>query len=85
MKSQLIKIGNSQGVRIPKSLIEKSGIGRHVEIKAGKNRIVIAGASSPRAGWAEAFRAMALRGDDQLLDGDRLGTTRFDAREWRWK
>lgn len=85
MKTQLIKIGNSQGVRIPKALIEKSGIGRHVEIKASKNRIVIAGATGPRAGWAEAFRAMAARGDDALLDADRLGATTFDRSEWQWK
>jgi antitoxin MazE len=85
MKTQIIKIGNSQGVRIPKALLEQSGLGRHVEIRVSKNRIVIAGASGPRAGWAEAFRVMAARGDDTLLDGDRLGTTAFDASEWQWK
>jgi antitoxin MazE len=68
MKTRIVKIGNSQGIRIPKSLLERSKIGEEVELEAEDNRIIIRSAKRPRQGWEAAFRAMAERGDDALLD-----------------
>ncbi|HEX8069876.1 MAG TPA: AbrB/MazE/SpoVT family DNA-binding domain-containing protein [Pyrinomonadaceae bacterium] len=63
-----MRIGNSWGVRIPKPLLERSGLTDEVEIEAQADQLVIRPARRPREGWAEAFRAMAERGDDALIE-----------------
>jgi len=83
MKARIVRIGNSRGVRIPKPLIEQTGLGEDVEIMVRGNTLVICSAARPRSGWAEAFRDMAAHGDDNLLDQPRA--TRWDEDEWRWR
>jgi antitoxin MazE len=82
MKARIIRIGNSRGIRIPKSLLEQSRLTDEVSLEARENEIVIRPARRPREGWADAFRAMAGRGDDHLLDESR--STSFDETEWEW-
>jgi antitoxin MazE len=84
MKARIVKIGNSRGIRIPKPLIAQAGLKGEVEINVEENRLVISPAERPRADWAEAFRGMAGKGDDVLLDGDLFGN-RWDEEEWEWK
>ena len=50
MKSSIVRIGNSQGVRIPKALLEEAGISGRVKLRAEEGRIVIERASNPREG-----------------------------------
>ena len=83
MKTRIVRIGNSQGIRIPKPLLEQSGLGEEVELEVRRDEIVIRAASRPRAGWDEAFQAMAARGDDALLDPD-AQSTEWDNEEWSW-
>lgn len=68
IRTQVVKIGNSRGVRIPKPFIDQTRLGNEVEIAVQRGTIVIRSISRPRNGWAEQFRAMAEQGDDQLLD-----------------
>ena len=68
MKTRIVRIGNSQGIRIPKLLIEQAGLSGEVEVIVRNNSLVIRAAAHPRAGWAAAFQKMAERGDDRLLD-----------------
>lgn len=82
MKTHIVKIGNSQGVRIPKLLLERSKLADEVELEARDDQIVIRSARQPRHGWADAFRAMAERGDDKLLD--KSLSTRWAEDEWQW-
>jgi antitoxin MazE len=84
MKTRIVKIGNSQGVRIPKLLLERSNITEEVELEAQDNRIVIRSAKQPRAGWERAFLEMAARDDDRLLDENLPAQTRWDEDEWQW-
>jgi len=70
MRTHIIKIGNSQGIRIPKSLLEQSGITADVELEAEKHRIVIRPIRTARYGWESAFKRMAQNGDDILEDGE---------------
>jgi antitoxin MazE len=84
MKTRIVRIGNSRGVRIPKLLLQQTGLSDEVTIEAEGNRLVIRRASRPREGWDEAFRKMALAGDDRLLDGDLASTSRWDESEWQW-
>ena len=85
MKVRIVKIGNSRGIRIPKPLLEESGLDGEVEIAAQGDSLVISPSKEPRAGWAAAFRAMSERGDDELLGGDRPLSARWDEDEWEWQ
>lgn len=82
IQARIVRIGNSQGVRIPKLLLEQAGIGERVELEVMEGQIAIRPAGSARVGWAEQFAAMAKVGDDALLDGA-SGST-WDAEEWEW-
>ncbi len=68
MKSAIVKIGNSQGVRIPKVLLEQSGLKGEVTLEVTDGSIVIRPVRRPREGWEAAFAKMAAEGDDRLLD-----------------
>jgi antitoxin MazE len=67
MKVRIVRIGNSQGIRIPKLLLERSNLAE-VELEAEDNRIIIRSTKQPRQDWESAFLAMAELGDDELLD-----------------
>jgi antitoxin MazE len=82
MKARIIRIGNSQGVRIPKPLLEQTGLTDEVELEVRADEIVIRSARSVRAGWGAAFRRMAEAGDDELLE--ELTETEWDREEWEW-
>jgi antitoxin MazE len=82
VRTPIIRIGNSRGIRIPKLLIEQLGLGAEVELILEDDRLVIRSPSSARRDWEAQFRAMAERGDDRLLD-DAVPTI-WDATEWEW-
>lgn len=83
MKVDLVRIGNSRGVRIPKSLIEQCGFESQVEMRVEGSQLIIAPAQRVRDGWEQTFGAMAECGDDEPLLPDDL-TTDFDEKEWEW-
>ena len=82
MKARIVRIGNSRGIRIPKPLIEQTGLGADVEMVVQGNALVICPVARPRAGWDDAFRGMAAQSDDELLDETRR--TRWDTDDWQW-
>ena len=83
MKIELVRIGNSRGIRIPKPLIEQCGFGDIVELRVEQDRLVIAPNRSPRQGWKAAFAAAGSPTNDPLLlEG--LPPNEFDAEEWTW-
>jgi antitoxin MazE len=84
IKARIIKIGNSQGIRIPKLLLEQVDLGEEVELEVQEGQLVIRTARGPRHGWEEQFEAMAERGDDKLLDGEALNLSSWDTDEWEW-
>ena len=61
LKTQIIPIGNSRGVRIPKVWLEQLDLGPDVEMALQADQIVIRPARRARAGWREQFRALAGR------------------------
>lgn len=83
MKSRLIRIGNSRGVRLPKPLIEEAGLKEEVEVQVREGAVIISSHRRPRTGWADAAREMRERGDDRLLDEPTA--TQFDRAEWHWR
>ena len=84
MKTKIVRIGNSQGIRIPKSLLHQCHLDGPVEVDVQGNQLVVRSASRPRSGWDEAFRAMHEAGDDRLLDREGTSTSRWDHEEWHW-
>jgi antitoxin MazE len=82
-KTRIIRIGNSRGIRVSKVLLEQAQLPEEVELHAEPGRLVVRAARRPRAGWADAARAMRQREDDRLLDPP--ASTRFDEQEWKWR
>lgn len=81
MRTRLVSMGNSRGVRLPKPLIEQLGLGVEVDLRVEDGAIVIAPIRAPRAGWADAA-ALVSSSDTPPLD--RAVPTSFDETEWRW-
>ncbi len=84
MRTRVIKIGNSQGIRIPKLLLDQTGLGEEVELELHQDQIVIRAVRHVRHNWEEQFKAMAEKGDDKLLAGDVLVPTAWDEEDWEW-
>lgn len=84
MRAKIVRIGNSQGVRIPKPLLLRSGLTVEVEIDAQDDQIVIRPARRPREDWEDSFLRMAASGDDRLPDDDVQGLSQFDDEDWSW-
>jgi antitoxin MazE len=76
MRASLIQIGNSRGIRIPKPLLEQTGLEGEVDIEVRGAQLIIRPTKHPRAGWAEAFARMPERKEDASLDRNEF--------EWRW-
>jgi antitoxin MazE len=83
MKTRIVRIGNSQGIRIPKPLLEQTGLAGEVELEVQDSCIVIRPAGRVRDGWGEAFAEMARRSDDELLDPF-VADAEWDDNEWTW-
>jgi antitoxin MazE len=81
-KTRIVRIGNSQGIRVPKALLEQAQLPTEVELYAEPGRLLVRAARRPRAGWAAAASAMHTGAADRLLD--KPTATRFDEKEWRW-
>lgn len=70
MEVSIIKIGNSKGFRLSKTLLEKYKIKDKVELILEKGQIIIRPVLEPRKGWDSSFKEMHEKGDDQLLISD---------------
>ena len=68
MKAHIVRIGNSRGIRLPKTLLQEAQLDDEVELQAEPGRILISKTAKPRAGWAEAARRMRARDEDRLID-----------------
>jgi antitoxin MazE len=84
MQARIIRIGNSRGIRLPRSVLEESRLGATVDLSVEGGVLMVRPVSAPRAGWDEAFRTMAELGDDALLDAEAPVGTDWDEREWEW-
>ena len=82
-KTRIVQIGNSKGIRVPKVLLEHAQLPDDIELQAETGRLIVSAARGPRAGWAEAAKAMHARGDDHLLDA--TTSSQFDEKDWRWR
>jgi antitoxin MazE len=83
MKTELVRIGNSRGVRIPKPLIEQCGLGDTVDLRVDNDCLVISPERRPREDWGERFHAAGQAPPDRLLL-ESAEPNEFDHKEWQW-
>lgn len=84
IKATIVRIGNSQGIRIPKALIEQCHLQEELELEPRGDHLIVRAARQPRAGWEEAFQVMTEQEDDQLLEGDVISEDAWDRDKWEW-
>jgi antitoxin MazE len=82
VRSKLVRIGNSRGVRIPKPLLEQAGLEDEVDILVQGDKLIIQSSRKPRQDWEAHFSSMAKNSGDRLLD--ELTPTEWDDTEWTW-
>jgi antitoxin MazE len=85
MKTRIVRIGNSQGIRIPKLLLEAAGLQGEVDLTTKRGVLLIRPVRNARAGWALAFQEMAKRRDDTLLAEIPPTLSDWDEEEWEWQ
>jgi len=82
MKTHLVAIGNSRGIRIPATILKQAGLKDELDLRVRGSQVIIRSAHRPRSSWEQACAEMAARGDDQLLDPET--PTAWDRSEWKW-
>ena len=80
MKSNLIKIGNSKGVRITSNIIKECELGNEIEIKVVDKKIIIEAIKEPRSNWDTSFEKMHKNNEDILISES---SNDFD-KDWEW-
>jgi antitoxin MazE len=78
MDVSVINIGNSKGIRLSKTILEKYSIGDIVELILEEDCIVLKPKSTPRKNWDKAFQRMHEAGEDKLLLDDVFDDDIFD-------
>ena len=84
MKTNLIQIGNSKGIRIPKSLIDQYQLGSEIELIPSKNGLLITASSKPRHGWEDIFKNIGVVQQDVENIQWQSVSNHFDKEEWSW-
>ena len=82
MLISVVQIGNSKGIRLPKSIIEQCEINDKLDMEIKDNAIILkAVKKKPRDGWGEKFKMMTENGDDKLAIEDSID---IDMKNWEW-
>ncbi len=81
MQVSVVRIGNSKGIRLNKSILDRYNIRDTVDLIFEKGQIIIKPASKPRNGWEKAFMEMRANNDDHLLMDDLFEDENFE--EWK--
>jgi antitoxin MazE len=82
MLINIIHIGNSKGIRIPKSILEQCHIENKVDMEIEDDKIILKPiVRNPRRNWAEKFKQMHKNKDDELIIDDSIDV---DMDDWEW-
>jgi antitoxin MazE len=84
MKANIIQIGNSKGIRIPKALLEQTGFGQEVELEVIDQKIIIHSVVRSRQGWDQKFKLLVENQEDRVSNLEDLIENQFDRDEWEW-
>jgi len=81
--TKIIKIGNSQGIRIPKALLEEMKAKGRVSLRVEDGVLIVDAPDNPRKGWGQAFHKMAEAGEDKLIIPAEI-ENEWDEENWEW-
>ena len=84
LKTRIVRIGNSHGIRIPKIILEQAELSEEIEIEVQGDQLIVRSVRGTRQGWDKKFAQMADRGDDRLLDSEVTSLSKWDKNEWEW-
>jgi len=82
MQMQIITIGNSKGLRIPKAILHQCGITDRVDLRVTDEGLVVSPVRAPRADWEDAIKLDPPLGGE-FADWQAPGNA-FDEKEWTW-
>lgn len=85
VKSHIVKIGNSRGIRIPKILLDQAKLGDEIEVEVQGDKLIVRSVRTRRHGWDEQFTEMARRGDDRTLFSESTPMSSWDEIDWEWE
>ena len=84
MRINVVQVGNSRGIRIPKAILDQCKIDEEVDLEVLDGKIIIEPRRrKPREGWDEAFERMAGHGDDALFIDDSVDLD-LESEDWQW-
>ena len=82
MKVNIVTIGNSKGIRIPKAILDQCNFTEQAELEVRDSKLILAPVKrKPRMGWSEAFKSMKKEGEDRLVFDDAVD---LDMKDWQW-
>jgi antitoxin MazE len=84
IKTRIVKIGNSRGIRIPKVLLDQSKLSDEIEMDVQGDTLIVHPVRNTLQGWDEQFAIMAQLGDDKLLDSEAISLSKWGKYEWEW-
>jgi antitoxin MazE len=81
MLLDIVKIGNSRGIRLPAVIIKECNISNKVNMEVVDGVIVISPVKSPRTGWDKAFKKMHAAGEDIMqITAEKIE----EPEDWEW-
>lgn len=80
MDISVISIGNSKGIRLTKTILEKYNITDSLDLILEKDHMILKPKQQARKGWENSFKQMHENGDDKLIMPDIFDDENFD--EW---
>ena len=84
MKTKVVQIGNSKGIRIPKSILEECNLSEEVTMEVRNKRLIISSPKKSRKNWESEFKSKVVMGKDKTLDEFNNIKTDWDDVEWQW-
>jgi antitoxin MazE len=83
LKTKLVRIGNSRGIRVPRVIVGQAGLTEELELEVRRRQLVVRPSGRPRRGWEDRFREMRERRDGAPILPD-VPLSSFDENEWEW-
>jgi antitoxin MazE len=77
----IVPVGNSRGIRLPKSLLDQCHITDKVEVQISGEKITLRPVKKVRDGWDEQMKLMHERGEDKLFMPDSIDA---NLKDWEW-
>ena len=83
MRTNIVRIGNSQGLRIPKLILKQTGLSGEVDLIVDGDQLIIKNANHPRSDWNAVFAKMD-QDEQQYLMESTVNLSSWDEQEWEW-